>query len=123
MDLISLPVKHKLYSHYLVFNNGDVINGRTNKKIKPYPNQKGYLRVKLSNKGNIEQFFVHRLVASVFVKNPHNKDQVHHKDHNKLNNWDWNLEYVTNYENACYKYSKDYQECEKYAEPIENCPF
>jgi len=56
----------------------------------------------------------HRLVASVFLKNPNKYDVVHHKDGNKSNNHKDNLEWTTQSQNAIYsvgkkvdKYSKD----------------
>ena len=43
--------------------------------------------------------FIHRLVAEKWVTNPDNKEQVNHKDGNKLNNSADNLEWVDNQEN------------------------
>jgi hypothetical protein len=57
-----------------------------------------YQSVFLSN-GKIKQHYVHRLVATAFIPNPLNKEQVNHKDGNKLNNNLSNLEWVTKAEN------------------------
>lgn len=56
---------------------------------------KGYLRVTLDKK----QYFVHRLVAQLFVDNYENKPQVNHINGDKLDNRAENLEWVTNQEN------------------------
>ena len=71
------------------------------KFLKPYPNQKGYYRVELgaSTVKKNNRFFIHRIVASVFIKNEHNKEQVNHIDGNKQNNCFSNLEWCTNTEN------------------------
>lgn len=60
--------------------------------------QKGYCRINLAGK----VFFVHRLVATVFVPNPQCAPQVNHKDGNKLNNTSDNLEWVSNYQNRAH---------------------
>lgn len=61
---------------------------------------KGYQGVRISLFGNKYNFFVHRLVALYFIPNTENKPQVNHKDGNKQNNNDWNLEWSTNKENC-----------------------
>ena len=60
---------------------------------------KGYLQVELKKDGKRKIKFIHRLVAEAFIENPQNKEQVNHKDGNKLNNYASNLEWVTCKEN------------------------
>lgn len=79
-------------SDYTITEFGEVINNRWNRKVKPQPNGKGYLRVHIAGKMR----FVHRLVAEMYVPNPNNYPQVNHKDGNKTNNHASNLEWVTN---------------------------
>jgi len=58
-------------------------------------NKNGYIRVYINKK----HLLLHRLVALTFLENHENKEQVNHKDCNKLNNCVENLEFVTNKEN------------------------
>lgn len=61
--------------------------------------KKGYEVLTLSKNGKAKMFFVHRLVADAFIIKPEGKVEVNHKDGNKLNNYWWNLEWVTKSEN------------------------
>jgi hypothetical protein len=63
-------------------------------------NDNGYIRVYIYNK----TFVLHRLIALTFLENLENKEQVNHKDGDKLNNCVSNLEWVTNKENQIHKF-------------------
>lgn len=78
---------------YMVSDLGDVFGMTSGKSLKPYCNNRGYLRVNLCKNGNSKSFFVHRLVAEAFIPNPHGYPQVNHKDENKTNNRADNLEF------------------------------
>lgn len=80
---------------YEITTEGQVINKKTGRVLKGQPNGKGYLRVSIGGKLQ----FIHRLVATKYIPNPENKEQVNHIDGNKLNNSVDNLEWVTNQEN------------------------
>lgn len=67
--------------------------------LKPYTNNKGYVKISLQEGRRAIKKRIHRLVAQAFIPNPYNLPQVNHKDGNKQNNSYTNLEWVTNSEN------------------------
>ena len=70
-----------------------------NEKIKKPVMADRYLQIKLHRDGVGKHFLLHRIVANAFVPNPNGKQQVNHKDGNKLNNKYTNLEWCTSFEN------------------------
>ncbi len=62
--------------------------------------RKKYLKVNLRLNGRSLTRLVHRLVAEAFIDNPNNLPQVNHLDIIKTNNYKWNLEWSTNWENS-----------------------
>ena len=76
------------------------------KLLKPTLNSSGYYKIELYRDGKSKIFYVHRVVASVFIPNPHNKPEVNHIDGNKLNNMVNNLEWCTISENQIHAINK-----------------
>lgn len=75
------------WENYEVKPNGEVVNTKTGRALKPCKNAGGYLRVMLCNNGKPKLFSVHRLVAQAFIPNPDNLPCVNHKDEDKTNNF------------------------------------
>lgn len=62
---------------------------------KAAPNAKGYLHVQLWRDNTYKNFYVHKLVAEAFIGPCPEGYEVNHKDGDKSNCADWNLEYMT----------------------------
>lgn len=86
-------------SKYAISNYGKIKNVKTNKYLKTYINEHGYVEVQLCSNYKKKNFRVHRLVALTFIENVNNKPYVNHKDGNKTNNCVNNLEWCTAKEN------------------------
>lgn len=73
--------------------------------MRPFDNGNGYKMVSLSKDSRTKNFYVHRLVASAFLDNPGELEQVNHKDFNRSNNDVSNLEWCTA------RYNSNYSKC------------
>lgn len=84
---------------YAIDENGNVWSlvhnsSRRKKKLKPYVNTGGYLRVNLYDEsGIVKKHYVHRLVAQAFLPNPEGLPAVNHISANKKDNSVGNLEW------------------------------
>ena len=89
---------------YEVSNIGNVYSHRLKRNLMLSADKLGYIRIGLerTNRKDIKNFYVHRLVANAFIENPHNKPFINHKDENKKNNSVENLEWCTHKENMNY---------------------
>ncbi len=71
--------------------------------IKPFIKKNkgnGYKYIKIGTiEGKYKNIRINRLIGLAFIDNPFEYKQVHHKDHDKLNNNIDNLEWVTNKRN------------------------
>lgn len=63
----------------------------------------GYIKVNIVIDGIKKQIGVHVLVAKAFVPNPFDKEYVNHKNGDKTNNCQWNLEWNTAFENQMHR--------------------
>jgi hypothetical protein len=89
---------------YYIEKNGEIYSqdridaiGRfcEGQKMIPRLNKEGYYRVGLRKNGTQKHFFVHRLLAIVYIPNPYNHPCINHIDRNRKNNNLNNLEWCT----------------------------
>ena len=75
---------------YEVTTDGQIISYLRDPKgtvLKPHLMHNGYLStsVKEAN-GKFRQWYIHRLVATVFIPNPHNLPVINHKNEDRTDN-------------------------------------
>src|SRR3990167_5183631 len=74
--------------------------------LKPTPNEKGYLKVKLQRDGHKKTFSVHQLVALTFIGQcPLDKTEINHKNDDKTDNRTENIEWANHSENMLHRAS------------------
>lgn len=78
------------------------------KILKQRLNKDGYLSVTVGSPNKRTAIKVHRIVATAFIPNPLNKNEVNHIDFNRANNRVDNLEWVTHQENVKHSVKNNY---------------
>lgn len=86
--------------NYRINSDGQVLNVRNNKILKPYFGTNGYHYVKIRINNKLRHVAVHRLVANAFILNPNNYSDVNHKNGIKTDNRVENLEWVNRSQNC-----------------------
>ena len=82
-------------NNYIIYPDGRLKNKNTDKFLVGQVGKNGYLSYNIRTDKGKKRVYAHRLVAESFLPNPENKEQVNHKDGNKLNNSYHNLEWAT----------------------------
>lgn len=90
-----------------ILNNTGIYRKIKGRLLSKSLDKDGYVIVALSIKCNSSPKKVHRLVAEAFIPNPLNKKQVNHKDLNKQNNEEDNLEWNTSAENIAHAHKNN----------------
>lgn len=114
----------KKYHKYFVNKDGDVISFKRDNPmlLSPKISDSGYYEISLRDTdGKRKFYFVHRIVASTYIKNPKRRNYINHIDGDKLNNRVENLEWVTVGENTQHAYDmglilSSSKQCELYYE-------
>lgn len=95
------------YPNYLVSNKGQIYSKTFKRLLKPVKNANGYLYVTLCNVENTppkSNWYVHQLVAQLFLEEIEGKDQVNHINKIKTDNRLENLEFVNASENMIHAF-------------------
>jgi hypothetical protein len=90
------------YPNYMVSNKGQIYSKTFRRLLKPVKNANGYLYISLCNvdyKPAKRNWYVHQLVAQLFLDEIDGKDQVNHINKIKTDNNVENLEFVSASEN------------------------
>jgi len=88
---------------YTIYSDGKVYSNKSKKFIKPHI-ENGYYRIGLYIDSKPKTYKLHRLIGECFIEKPDGKNQINHKDCNKLNNDVSNLEWCNNSENQLHAY-------------------
>lgn len=96
------------FNEYVVYSNGTVLSEKNGKRhwLKLQKINSGYFIVRMKANGVETKWLVHRLIAMLFVSNPHNYPVVNHIDGNRENNDYRNLEWTTQRGNVLLAQSK-----------------
>lgn len=95
------------FEKYGLFENGDIINIKTNKILKKSKDNLGYIKYSIYGDYGSKTFRLHRLLGEMYLPKIEGKNIIDHKDGNKENNNLDNLRWCNQSENARNKRGKN----------------
>ena len=105
------------FTNYQVTSEGDVLNKKSGRCLKPRSDRYGYMNVVLCKNGVQHNRRVHRFVAEAFLEQPDGETwQVNHKNGDKNDNRLDNLEFVSPSDNMRHAYANGLNHWEGYNE-------
>lgn len=87
------------YPKYVAYRDGRILSLRTGRVMRPRLSGKGYRQVTLWNAAGHRSFYVHHIIAGIFIGERPPKMETNHKNGDKTDNSVENLEYVTSSQN------------------------
>ena len=87
--------QHPIFTNYGAKEDGTILNLRTMRNLKPWMNNRGYLRVCVCLNKKRKKYLLHRFVYECFRGEIPPELQVDHIDNNKKNNCIDNLQLLT----------------------------
>lgn len=97
--------EYKKFFDYIVYRDGRVWSTKTSRFLRPGLGSGGYLQSAFCLPDGIKNIMIHRLVGRLFVDGQSDiRNQLNHKDGNKLNNDAVNLEWCSQSENMKHSY-------------------
>jgi hypothetical protein len=104
---------HPDYPNYKISNFGNIRN-KYDRNLKNISKEGNYKTIHLFNVNGVRKsWYIHRIVATLFIPNPENKETVNHIDHNPSNNHLSNLEWATVTEQNNHKRKTDIEHKQK----------
>ncbi|MGL6193835.1 MAG: HNH endonuclease [Thermoguttaceae bacterium] len=111
-NFTDVPAVYK--NDYVVFRTGSVWSRISQRFLSPRVHTHGYTRLTIRRRDE----YIHRIVATCFVDNPHGYTEVNHIDGDKKNNHASNLEWCTRQQNNKHAFAtglRDYAELKRMA--------
>jgi hypothetical protein len=109
IENIELTEREYILKNYEVLKSGELINRISGRIVKFTLTKDGYRKTRIystlsKHKDGRKPYYLHRIMALVYLDNYSDSLEVNHKDGNKLNNDISNLEMVTHNENMSHYY-------------------
>lgn len=103
---------------YLISKDGKVLDRLKKREVSKFI-RNGYVCVRLKTINGYKSFYLHRILAELFVPNNKNLPCVNHIDGNKLNNTINNLEWCTYSDNLRHAYKHNLRHNAKTVQCVE----
>jgi hypothetical protein len=92
------------FNDYIITRCGRIYSHKSNRFLKGSEHSEGYRRIELRKGSKVRRFYIHRLVAELYLEKKDSNLVINHKDGDKANNHYTNLEWTTQSKNVLHAY-------------------